>query len=59
LGRFKPGHHATIPKLLELAADNCHQHFGDWQAREVEIVRSELTATGATHTAIATFKLTA
>jgi len=57
LGRFKPGHHASIPKLVALAADARARHFGDWEAREVEIVRSELTATGAVHTPIATFSL--
>jgi 2'-5' RNA ligase len=59
LGRFKPGHHAAIPKLLELAADFRDRHFGDWPTGELEIVRSELTATGATHTAIASFRLAA
>ena len=57
LGRFKPGHHAAIPKLLERAAVFRDRPFGDWQAGEVEIVRSELTATGATHTAMAVFPL--
>lgn len=59
LGRFKPGHHAAIPKLLELAASLRERHFGDWQAHEVELVRSDLTSTGATHTAMAAFKLAA
>lgn len=57
LGRFKPGHHAAIPKLLALADDLRDRHFGDWQAGEVEIIRSELTSTGATHTAMAVFPL--
>jgi 2'-5' RNA ligase len=59
LGRFKPGHHAAIPKLVELTADFRTRHFGGWQARDVEIVRSDLTSTGATHTPIATFPLAA
>jgi 2'-5' RNA ligase len=57
LGRFKPGHHAAIPKLLELAAKLGDRHFGDWDARAVEIVRSELTSTGATHTSVDTLPL--
>jgi RNA 2',3'-cyclic 3'-phosphodiesterase len=59
LGRFKPGHHVAIPILLELAADLRARRFGDWPAREVEIIRSELTSTGAMHTAVASFKLAA
>jgi 2'-5' RNA ligase len=59
LGRFKPGHHAAIPKLLERAAVLRGRHFGDWQAGVVELVRSELTATGATHTPVASFPLAA
>ena len=57
LGRFKPGHHAAIPKLLELAAGLRDLHFGDWQAEAVEIVRSELTSTGAEHAVVARFRL--
>ncbi len=57
LGRFKPGHHAAIPKLVELAQDLRDRHFGDWEARDVELVRSDLTSEGATHTVIATFPL--
>jgi 2'-5' RNA ligase len=57
LGRFKPGHHAAIPTLLELAAEMGDRHFGDWHAGSVEIIRSELTSTGAEHTTFATFPL--
>ena len=57
LGRFKPGHHPAIPKLLERAAMICHRHFGDWLAAEVQIVRSELTASGAVHTVLASYPL--
>jgi 2'-5' RNA ligase len=57
LGRFKPGRPAAIQKLLELASNLHGHHFGDWQAREVEIVRSELTSVGATHLPIASFTL--
>ena len=57
LGRFKPGHHEAIPKLMELAAGLRAQHFGDWVARDVEIVRSELGSDGAEHVTMASFKL--
>jgi 2'-5' RNA ligase len=57
LGRFKPGHHVAIPKLLELAVGFRDRHCGAWQAGEVEIMRSELTSIGAEHTVMATFKL--
>jgi 2'-5' RNA ligase len=57
LGRCKPGHHAAIPKLLELTAGYRDQHFGDWRAEAVELVRNELTSTGAEHAVMATFPL--
>jgi len=58
LGRFKPGHHAAIRPLLERATVHRTRHFGDWQAGEVEIVRSELTSTGAKHTPLAAYPFT-
>jgi 2'-5' RNA ligase len=57
LGRFKPGHHASIPKVAGLAAHFHDRHFGDWLAEDVELVRSDLTATGALHTVLAHFAL--
>lgn len=57
LGRFKPGHHAGIPNLLERATVLQPRHFGDWLAGEVEIVRSDLTSAGATHTPLALCRL--
>jgi 2'-5' RNA ligase len=57
LGRFKPGRHAAVGGLLERATVLRERHFGDWPAGEVEIVRSELTSTGARHTPLATFPL--
>jgi len=58
LGRFKPGHHAAIPKLLEQAAHFANRDFGAWQAEEVELVRSKLTAIRAEHFTQARFRLT-
>ena len=57
LGRCKPGHHAALPKLLERAAVFRGRHFGDWQAGEVEMVRSDLTSTGSEHAVIASLPL--
>jgi len=57
LGRFKPGFHAAIPKLHDRAAVLGNRQFGSWQALEVELVRSELTSTGAIHTVIASCPL--
>jgi 2'-5' RNA ligase len=57
LGRFKPGHHGAISKLLERAAVLRDRHFGDWRAGAVEIIRSELTSTGAVHLPLASFAL--
>jgi len=57
LGRFKPGSHAAIPKLLELIADVRDRHFGEWPAGEVQLVRSELTSIRAEHSVIARFPL--
>jgi 2'-5' RNA ligase len=57
LGRLKPGGHAGIPRLLEAAAVFYDSPFGDWQANEVRLVRSQLTAVRAEHTTIASFPL--
>ena len=59
LGRFKPGHHASIPRTVEQATVFHRQFFGQWQADEIELVRSELNSTGAEHTAIAIYPLNA
>ena len=57
LGRFRPGRHAAIEKLLDRATVFRDRQFGEWQAGTVEIVRSELTATGAMHTPLASCPL--
>ena len=57
LGRFKPGHHAAIPQLLERATVLRDRDFGDWPAGEVAIIRSELTSSGAMHLPLASFAL--
>lgn len=57
LGRFKPGRPLAVAPLLKVAAGYHARHFGDWLAREVEIVQSELTSLRAEHTPIAGFPL--
>ena len=57
VGRFKPGRHAAIDKLLERAASLSSRHFGDWPAGTVETVRSELASMGAIHTPLVSFPL--
>ncbi|MDD5140724.1 MAG: RNA 2',3'-cyclic phosphodiesterase [Verrucomicrobiales bacterium] len=57
LGRFKPGRHGSVEKLLERATVLRDRHFGGWLAGAVEIVRSELTSTGAMHTPLASCPL--
>jgi 2'-5' RNA ligase len=58
LGRFKPGHFGSLENLLERAARLRTQNFGGWPAETVELVRSELTSDGATHTPIGIYRLT-
>ncbi len=55
LGRFKPGGHGGIPRLLEAAAALHDRHFGDWQASEVQLVQSQLTSVRAEHSVLAAF----
>jgi 2'-5' RNA ligase len=52
LGRFRPGPHSTIENLMKCAMTLREQHFGNWLATEVQIVQSELTATGVIHTPV-------
>lgn len=52
LGHFEEGHHSAIKNLLTCAAVLRERHFGDWLAKEVKIIRSELTSTGATYTSL-------
>lgn len=57
LGRFKPGHQRSAPKVIGSAAHFRDYEFGEWQARELEVVRSDLTSTGADHCSIARLAL--
>lgn len=57
LGRFKPGYHGAMGKLLARATLLRTRHFGDWRAEQVDIIRSELTAAGARHTPLVSYRL--
>jgi 2'-5' RNA ligase len=57
LGRFKPGCHAVTPGLQERITRLRTRPFGGWQAGSVELVRSELTASGARYATVASFAL--
>jgi hypothetical protein len=46
-----------MPQLLERAELLRDRPFGDWPAASVELVRSQLTATGAQHLPLASFLL--
>lgn len=57
LGRFKPGHQVRLDQLLERAEILRERHYGEWLAEEVEIVRCDLTPTGALHTPVSLCRL--
>jgi 2'-5' RNA ligase len=57
LGRFKPGHFGSLENLLERVVRLRTQNFGGWPAETVELVRSELSSEGATHTPIGIYRL--
>jgi RNA 2',3'-cyclic 3'-phosphodiesterase len=57
LGRLKPFKRIEIEELVERAKAIQDRQFGDWTAQEVEIMRSELSPTGARHTPLAAFQL--
>jgi 2'-5' RNA ligase len=57
LGRFEQGHHSAIKNLLKCATALRQRHFGDWVARKVKIVRSELTSAGVIYTPLTSFSL--
>jgi len=59
LGRFKPGHHGPMTKLMERVEHFRTRDFGAWPVEAIEIVRSELTSTGAEHSVMRTFPLAA
>lgn len=59
LGRIKSLQRSEGKALAELGAGMAKRAFGEWTAREVELLRSELLPTGASHTCQATAPLIA
>jgi 2'-5' RNA ligase len=53
LGRFKQFKRQEIGKLTAWAEAMKDRVFGEWTAREIEIIRSELSSVGARYTALA------
>jgi 2'-5' RNA ligase len=57
LGRFKQYKHIAIRELVDRAESVKNRLFGEWTAREVEIIRSELLPAGPRYTSLAVCKL--
>lgn len=57
LGRFRAGRRCVLTGLMESASSLRARSFGGWVAGQVELLRSELSATGARHELVATFPL--
>jgi 2'-5' RNA ligase len=53
LGRFKPGGHGGIPRLITAVSPLRDRHFGEWQASEVHLVQSQLASVRAEHLLLA------
>ena len=57
LGRFKPFKGPGIVELAARVAAMKDRIFGEWTAQKVEIIRSELSSSGARYTTLAAFPL--
>jgi 2'-5' RNA ligase len=57
LGRLKNLKPSDARKLAAHAQTIKDRLFGEWTAHEVEVIRSELTPTGARHTSLTAFRL--
>ncbi|HLZ54688.1 MAG TPA: RNA 2',3'-cyclic phosphodiesterase [Verrucomicrobiae bacterium] len=57
LGRFKQSGHLKIKALTDQAEVMKSRAFGEWTAREIELIRSELSPIGACYTSLAAFPL--
>jgi 2'-5' RNA ligase len=57
LGRFKQFNRLEIRELTTRAETMKDRQFGEWTAREIEIIRSELSPAGARYTLLAAFPL--
>jgi len=59
LGRAKKMNRKDMRLLSELLSKRSTKLFGEWTANELDLMRSELSSTGARHTSIATFQFKA
>ena len=59
LGRFKFILPAEAQALAQMAEGFAQHSFGDWTAEHAELLRSELSAEGASHTGLARFRFSA
>jgi len=57
MGRLKQYNHLAIRELLNKAGSLKNRLFGEWTAREIEIIRSELLPAGPRYTSLAACKL--
>lgn len=57
LGRFRPGGGRAMSNWRERARELHNRAYGNWTASQVELVRSELTSTGASHRTLVTSPL--
>jgi 2'-5' RNA ligase len=57
LGRFKRSNDLKIKELTKCVEAMKDRMFGEWTARKVEIIRSELSPAGAHYTSLAAFPL--
>ena len=57
LGRLNSSKYHGINVLTESAGAMKDSKFGQWTVREIEIIRSELLATGSRYTVLAAFRL--
>jgi 2'-5' RNA ligase len=57
LGRFKQFKRQEIGKLAAGAETMKDRVFGEWTARKIELIRSELSSSGAHYTVLAAFSL--
>jgi len=57
LGRLKNPRPADTRELAVRAQSLEKRPFGEWTAHEIEIIRSELSPSGARHTSLAAFRL--
>ncbi|MBU6410645.1 MAG: RNA 2',3'-cyclic phosphodiesterase, partial [Verrucomicrobia bacterium] len=59
LGRFKRMNRCDLKKFLDAVIPFRDRNFGEWQAREIFLMRSQLSSSGSRHVALSSFPLDA